>query len=280
VGKNKGVQFAVAFLLSLGLSVPVAFAAETIRIGETGSALGAMRALGEAFRKQYPNMEVVVVPGLGSGGGRKALMGGALDVAVTARPWKGAEKIDGAVARLYGWSPFVMAVASKNPAANLTIQDILDIYSSGKKTNWPDGQWHRLILRPLADSDTEMVLNIGPDMEHAVKIAHRREGMKIAITDEESAEAIQSTPGAVGTSMLSLIVSEKRRFKALSIKGVVPSIKTVADESYPWFKSFYLVTKADSAPSLRSFVEFVLSARGWQILLTLGHWLPEAKTAP
>jgi phosphate transport system substrate-binding protein len=81
VGKNKGVQFAVAFLLFVGLSVAAAFGAETIRIGGTGSALGTMRALGEAFRKQYPNMEVVVVPGLGSGGGRKALMGGAPDIA-------------------------------------------------------------------------------------------------------------------------------------------------------------------------------------------------------
>jgi phosphate transport system substrate-binding protein len=137
-----------------------------------------------------------------------------------------------------------------------------------------------LILRQLTDSDTEMLLSIGPDMERAVKSAHQREGMKIAITDEESAEAIQSTPGAVGTSMLSLIVSEKRPLKALSIKGIVPSVKSIADGSYPWFKSFYLVTKADSSPSSRSFVEFALSARGRQILSTLGHWLPEAKTAP
>lgn len=276
---NKGVQFVVAFLLSLGLSVAAAFAAETIRIGGTGSALGTMRALGEAFRKQYPNMEVVVVSGLGSGGGRKALMGGALDIAVTARPWKGTENLDGAVARLYGWSPFVMVVASKNPAANLTIQDILDIHS-GKKTTWPDGQRLRLILRPLADSDTETLLNISPDMEQAVRSAHQREGMKIAITDEDSAEAIQTTPGAVGTLILSLIVSEKRPLKALSIKGVVPSVKSIADGSYPWFKSFYLVTKVDSSPSSRSFAEFVLSARGQQILSALGHRLPEAKTVP
>jgi phosphate transport system substrate-binding protein len=279
VGKNKGVQLAVAFLLSLGLSVPAAFAAETIRIGGTGSALGTMRALGEAFRKQHPNIEIVVVPGLGSGGGRKALMGGALDVAVTARTWKSAEKLDGPVARLYGWSPFVMAVSAKNSAANLTIQDILDIHG-GKKTTWPDGQRLRLILRQLTDSDTEMLLSIGPDMERAVKSAHQREGMKIAITDEESAEAIQSTPGAIGTSMLSLIISEKRPLKALSIKGIVPSVKSIADGSYPWFKSFYLVTKADSSPSSRSFVEFALFARGRQLLSTLGHWLPEAKTAP
>lgn len=277
--KNEGIQFAVVFLLSVGLGVTGASAAETMRIGGTGGALGAMRVLGEAFRKQYPNMEVVVVPGLGSGGGRRALMGGALDVAVTARPWKGAEKSDGAVARLYGWSPFVMAVTSKNPATNLTIQDILDIHS-GKITTWPDGQRLRLILRPLADSDTETLLNIGRDMEQAVRSAHQREGMKIAVTDEESAEAIQTTPGAVGTSMLSLIVSEKRPLKALSIKGIVPSVKSIADGSYPWFKSFYLVTKTDAPSASRSFVEFVSSARGRQLLSTLGSWVPETKTAP
>jgi len=88
-----------------------------------------------------------------------------------------------------------MAVASKIPAANLAIQDIFDIYS-GKKTIWPDGQRLRLILRPLTDSDTEILLNMGPDMEQAVKSAHQRDGIKIAITDEESADAIQSTPGA------------------------------------------------------------------------------------
>jgi phosphate transport system substrate-binding protein len=80
--------------------------------------------------------------------------------------------------------------------------------------------------------------------------------------------------------MLSLIISEKRPLKALSIKGIVPSVKSIADGSYPWFKSFYVVTRAESPRMSRSFVEFVFSARGRQILSTLGHWLPEAKTAP
>jgi len=125
-----------------------------------------------------------------------------------------------------------------------------------------------------------MLLNIGPDMEQAVKSAHQREGMKIAITDEESADAIQSTSGAVGTSMLSLIVSEMRPLQALSIKGIVASVKSIADGSYPWFKSYYVVTKADSSPSSRSFVEFVLSARGRQFLSTLGYGLPMTQPAP
>ena len=274
--RKNNSQLILVVILLIGLCGPGRLSAEILKVGGTGGALGVMRALGEAFGKQHSHIEIVVVPGLGSGGGRKALMGGALDIAVTAQPWKGAEELQGAVARFYGRSPFVMAVSLKNPSANLTIQDVLDIYS-GKKTRWSDGQRLRLILRPLADSDSQMLFSIGPDMEQAVKSAHQREGMKIAITDEESADTIQSTPGAVGTSMVSLILSEKRPLKALSIKGVVPSVKTIADGSYPWFKSFYVLTKAESSPSCRLFVDFVLSPRGRQILSSLGYWIPDEK---
>ena len=89
--------------------------ADTIKVGGTGAALGVMRVLGDAYKKDQPNVDVVVVPGLGSGGGRKALMGGALDLAVIARPGKAVEKMDGASAHLYGRAPFVFAVSAKNP---------------------------------------------------------------------------------------------------------------------------------------------------------------------
>ena len=92
MNRRKGIQCAVSLLLAVVLKAPAASTTESIKIGGTGGALGTMRVLGEPFKKQYPNIEVVVVPGLGSRG--------SLDVAVTARPWKGAEKLDGAVARL------------------------------------------------------------------------------------------------------------------------------------------------------------------------------------
>ena len=136
-------------LLMIGfLTAPVA--AETVKVGGTGAALGVMRVLGDVYKKDHPKIDIVVVPGLGSGGGRKALIGGALDLAVTSRPGKSVEKIDGASARLYGRSPFVFAVPVKNPLGNLTIQDVIDIYSA-KKITWANGERLRLILRPLAD---------------------------------------------------------------------------------------------------------------------------------
>ena len=262
---------AVLVVLTTGLSD-----AESIRIGGTGGALGTMRLLGQAFKKQQPSVAVVVVPGLGSGGGRRALMGGALDIAVTALPLAGVEKLAGARAALLGGTPFVMAVAAKNSVVNLTLQDIAGIYS-GKLTAWPNGERLRLILRPESDSDTELLKALSAEVERAVKSAFAREGMKIAITDEECADAIQTTPGAVGSSTQALIISEKRDLKALSINGVAPNVKTLGDGSYPWFKSFYLLTRAESSPASKLFVEFASSPQGRKILFSLGHWLPETK---
>lgn len=273
--RGKPLNHLLLCALTAALFMATPLGAQAIKVGGTGATLGVMRVLGEAYKKEHPNVDVVIVPGLGSSGGRRALMGGALDLAVTSRPGKAVEKLDGASARLYGRSPFVLAVPVKNPTSNLTIQEIIDIYG-GKKITWPNGERLRLILRPLADSDSEMLFSIGPDMEHALKAAHQREGMSIAITDEESANMIESTEGAIGSSTTCLISAEKRALKALSVKGIAPSPKSIADGSYPWFKSFYVVNKADGSAAARAFAEYVTSARGQQIVAKLGHWLPEA----
>ncbi len=258
--------------------VPTAVFADTLNIGGTGGALGTMQVLVEAFKKSHPDAKVVIVPGLGSGGGRKALLEKAIDLAVTSKAGKGVEKLEGAVALLYGRSPFVFATSKKNPVTGLATQELVDIWS-GKKTTWPNGQRLRLILREATDSDTELLKNISPAMEQAVKAALSREGMRIAFTDNDSADAIESTPGALGTSLLALLISESRSLKPLSLNGVMPSPKTIADGSYPYFKSLYMLTKAQPQASemTQRFISFVLSAQGHKILAQLGHWVVETK---
>ncbi len=265
----------VALVVGLYSSRPLF--AESLKIGGTGGALGVMHVIGYAFKKENPKAaEVAIVPGLGSGGGKKALMGGALDIAVTSRPGQELEKLDGAVVYLYGRAPFVFAASKKVRASDLKTRDLIDIYN-GKKISWPDGERLRLILRPETDSDTELLKSISPAMAEAVKSALVRAGMKIAVTDEDSADAIESTPGGFGTSILPLILSEKRSMKVLAINGVIPSPKTIGDGTYPWFKSFYLITKGEPTGPARQLIDFVLSPRGCALLLKLGHSAPEVR---
>jgi phosphate transport system substrate-binding protein len=275
---SAGVSLSASLVLGIfglvSLSTP-SLQAQTIKIGGTGGALGTMHVLAEAFKKSHPEAKVIVVPGLGSGGGRKALLGGAIDIAVTSKAGKDAEKLEGAVAVLLGRTPFVFATAKKNAVSALTTQELVDIWN-GKTTAWPDGSRLRLILRPENDSDSDVLKKISPAMEQALKSALSREGMKIAITDTESADALEAIRGALGTSTLALLISEKRPLKALSLNGVTPSPKTIANGSYPLFKSIYVVTAAKPSELTAEFMRFLRSPSGREIVTQLGHWLGNA----
>lgn len=263
----------------LFLSMPALGLADTIKIGGTGGAIGTMNLLGEAFSKVHPQAKTILMPGLGSGGGRKALMGGAIDIAVTSSAGKNSEKLDGAAAALYARTPFVFATSKKNPVSGLTTQEIVDIWSL-KRTTWPDGSRLRLILRPATDTDTALLKSISPAMAEAVKSALAREGMKSALSDSDSADALETIEGALGTSSLALIISEKRSLKALAVNGVTPSPRTIADGTYPYFKSLYLLTGPKPSQATQEFVSFVRSVRGREILGQLGHWTVEGKISP
>jgi phosphate transport system substrate-binding protein len=249
--------------------------AQTIKVGGTGGAYGTMQVLAEAFKKTHPAVKVMTVPGLGSGGGRKALLGGAIDIAVTSKPGMDSEKLDGAVIIPFGRTPLVFATSKKNTASALTTQELVDIWN-GKTTTWNDGSRLRLVLRPETDSDTEVLKRISPAMEQAVKNSLSREGMKIAITDGETADAIESIPGALGTCLLALIISENRALKALAINGIAPSAKTIADGSYPYLKSLYLLTGIKPSGPAEEFTAFLRSPAGRKILTQLGYWMEGA----
>jgi phosphate transport system substrate-binding protein len=99
--------------------------------------------------------------------------------------------------------------------------------------------------------------------------------MKIAMTDGETADAIETIQGALGTSLLALIISEKRSLKVLAINGVGPSPKTIANGSYPYFKSLYMLTRTNPSGPTEEFMAFLHSISAQEILTQLGHWAGE-----
>ncbi len=70
--------------------------AATLKIGGTGAALGTMRLLADEFVRLHPDTSIVIPDSLGSGGGIKAVLAGALDIALSSRQLKSKEKNAGA----------------------------------------------------------------------------------------------------------------------------------------------------------------------------------------
>ena len=261
-----------AILACAALLMTAAASAQDLRIGGTGAALGTVQLLAQAYAKTAPGAKLTVLPSMGSGGGIKAVLAGAVQIGLSSRPLSDAEVKAGAVAVEYGRTPFVFATAAANKVAGITTQNLVDFYA-GTIDTWPDGARLRLVLRPIGDSDSETIKAMSPAMRDAKSAAEQRKGMVFTVTDQETASAVEKIAGALGPSTLALMLSEQRALKALALDGVVPSGQTIANGSYPLHKPLLLVTGPKSPPEAQAFVGFVRSAAGREILQQTGHWV-------
>lgn len=256
-------------VLLLGLSfASFPATADTVRVGGTGSALVTMKILADAYRASRPDTQVVIVPALGSSGSIKAVAAGELDIGLSGRPLKPAERAPGLVEREVARTPLVLA--SIRAHSGFTLDDIARIYEGTLQT-WPNGSPLRPILRPEADSETLLLRAMSPEIDRALTIAYARPGVHIAIIDQDSADAIEKIPGALGPSTLALILSEQRKIKALPLNGVTPSVAALARGRYPYFKPLYLVSRKNLSGPARAFATFIQSRQGARILSDNGY---------
>jgi phosphate transport system substrate-binding protein len=206
---------------------------------------------------------------MGSSGGIKATLAGRLDIGLSGRPLSGEERARGLQETKYARTPFVFAVHRTVEITGLTLKDVVEIYAG--KRDWENGKRIRLVLRPREDSDIPILKNMSPAMSAAVDIALSRKGMIVATTDHDAADAIEDVPGAFGGTTLALVFSEKRALRVLALDGVAPSVRTMIDRSYPYSKSFYMVTKSHPSAAVRRFMDFVRSPSGAAILSRNGQ---------
>lgn len=263
-----------ALLVVLGGWPPSAEAGTTtLRIGGTGGALGGMQLLADAFMRAHPDVEIQILPSLGSGGSIRALRAGAIDVALSSRPRKQKERkrSDEPIIEVeYAKTPLVFVTRPEIGIDNITPSEAAAIYS-GQIATWPNGQPRRLILRPLSESDTRILRGLSEGMDRAVEVASAQPGMIVAVNDQENAEALEAADGTFGTMTLGQLRAEQRRLKALALDGVTPTPESLAAGTYPMFKRFYLIADPKRSPLAAELVAFMRSPAAAEILTASGH---------
>lgn len=259
----------------LGVSGEAADQPVTLKIGGTGGAYGGMKVLAQAFQNQEPQVHAVFIPTLGSAGGIKAVLAGAIDIALSTRPLTPGETEGGAVEQIYARTPFVFATPDEQKAAvaHFTLNDIAAIYA-GTISTWPGGSPLRLVVRSESDYDSVLLKRMSPEMAKAVSQAEARRGMRLAVTDTDNANMLVDLQGGLGSISLTQIVAEKLPLYPLSLGGAAPSLEALQSGTYPYSKSFSLVTGPHPKAEVRKFVQFVFSPQGGEILKQTGH-LPE-----
>jgi phosphate transport system substrate-binding protein len=242
-------------------SPPIALAGETIRINGSGSGLEMMKPLIDAYRKAHRGVAFEMEKPLGSSGAVKALLAGAVDIAVTSKPLPPEAAAQGAKIRYFGKTPLAIVTGKTIYQNNITTMELENIYS-GRTRKWPNGETIRLVLRPQNDVDLMILRGLSPGMDAAVTTALRQRGIIIAVTDPESNETVARTVGSIGAAGLTGVVLSKLPLNIIKLNGVMPSIKTLADSRYPLAKDINFVVTDKLTEAAARFLDFIYSNKG------------------
>jgi phosphate transport system substrate-binding protein len=256
-----------AFLLA---AAPAAYGEEVLRASGTGTALGAMRRLGAAYTSANPGRRLHVLPSVGTTGALQALTRGVLDIALSGRPLELAEETLGLEAVPYARTPFVFAVGPRVGVTGITAGDIARIYR-GDLSTWPSGERVRVVLRPRGDVDSAILRAISPEIAAAADLAQKREGMLVAVTNQECNEIVARTPGAIGPTSLTQILTETERLTALAWNGVPPTVSNLTSGAYPLAKTLFVVYRTPPSPEVRRFLAFLASPEARRTLEDTGN---------
>jgi phosphate transport system substrate-binding protein len=272
-----GIVSFVSLLGCLAASKP-SQAGETIRIGGTGSALAAMRILGEELQKRDSGIDVEVIASLGTLGGIEALAEGAIDIGLAARGLKPEELAKGVREAACMTTALIFAANRQDQGYGIRTAELPALFQDPRPT-WADGTPLKLILRARSGSEYPYLIKAVPGMSAALDEAHRRRGIPLGATDQENADLALRTAGSLAITSLIQLRAERLALRPLPLDGVDPTAETLADGSYPFpFRICLLLPVRPSAAGQR-FVSFVTSPEGRDMLLSLGA-VEEPKVNP
>ncbi len=262
-------------LLQLPVTASGVLAADyqgTLRIGGTGAAVATITQVAAAFQKKHPDVRFVFPPSLGSSGAIKAVIAGALDVGLNSRPLTEAERGHGLVVADYARTPVLLVTSHKGAEVSFTLKQIAALYN-GELQAYPDGTPLRVIMRPEVEIDIHLVRGLSPEIDTAIHQAQLREGMSVAVNDQDNAEMMVKTRGAIGWMTLAQLISENLKLTPLPIDTILPSQANFVSGKYPLFRSFSVVTGAQPTPLTKAFLAFLFSAEGRALLEKNGHFI-------
>lgn len=247
-------------------------AEEVLRVSGTGSALGALQRLSRAFERANPGHRLQILSSVGSSGAISAVANGALDVGISGRPLSPEEEALGLTAIAYARTPLLFAVGPRTGVSGITTGEIVRIYR-GELTAWPNGERVRLVIRPRTDVDNALLRAISPEMSEAVGLASNRKGQLVALTNQECDEILSRTPGSIGPTSLSGIVTGGASLVPLAWNGVAPTVANLASGAYPLGKTLIAVTRVPPSAPVRRFLAFLASPEARKIFEQSGNLL-------
>jgi phosphate transport system substrate-binding protein len=256
----------------------------TLRIGGSTTLLPVVADAASQFMEKYgtwdkvdptlPKKQILIfVTGGGSGFGVNAAIGGTVDIGMSSRDLKDAEKtkLGEHTATLISKDCIAFAVNKKGPLAkldNLTKADVVKIYSGEAKT-FKDVRSDLpakpivVLMRDMAGGSTEMlqgmVLKDKSFSPSALQVPSQGANLKKA---EENVSAI--------TYISSVIALQSPKLKVLKYEGIAPTNENVVAGTYPITRPLLLLVKGSPSTAAQRFLDYMLN-EGQAVVLEHGY---------
>lgn len=228
-----------------------------VTIAGSTSVMPFTEKLAEMFMIENPSYAINVQAG-GSSAGIQACLAGTVNIGMSSRELKAAEKALKEIVICY--DGIVIVVHADNPIRSLSISQIRDIYS-GKIRNWKDLGWTDRGIDAVTREEgsgtrgafEELVMN-DVEISDAIMVQDSNGSVK---------EVIASDPYAIGFLSLGMI---DRRVAAVSVDGIEPTVANIKKKTYKIVRPFLYLMKGEPTSSAKAFIDYVLSFQGQTIL--------------
>jgi phosphate transport system substrate-binding protein len=229
----------------------------TVTIAGSTSVMPFTEKLAEHFMIDHRKF-VIDVQGGGSTAGIQACLNNTVNIGMSSRELKEGEKMLNTITICY--DGIAVVVHPKNPLKALTMQQVSRIFS-GEIKNWNQLGW---IKRKIDAVTREEGSGTRSSFEELVmKGREIDDGIMVQDSNGSVKEVVATDPYAMGYISLGLI---DERVKALTIDGVIPSIRSIKTGRYKIVRPFLYVTNGELDEDGKQFVRFVLSKDGQGIL--------------
>jgi phosphate transport system substrate-binding protein len=226
--------------------------------------------LAEQFKAQHPGTTFDIAAE-GSTTGIAAIIDGTADIGMSSRRAKTSE-VGSATAKGRNMKPTIVAydgiaviVNSGNPVKTLTRKQVEQIFT-GDVSDWSalGGKGGKISIYTRNTSSG----TYSDFKELAMKKRDYAGSSQKMAGNEQIASEVGRNANGVG--YVGMAYTKASGIKVVSIDGAVPSVRSVQEHSYPYWRPTFYYTNGEPSGLAKQFVDFTLSAAGQKIVSRVG----------
>jgi len=256
----------------LGLAVGVSESKADRLVIKGSDTLGAklVPQLAEHFKAQHPGTTFDIAAE-GSTTGIAAIIDGTAEIGMSSRRAKSSE-VGSATAKGRNMKPTIVAydgiaviVNAKNPVKGLTKKQVEQIFA-GDVTDWSavGGSGGKISIYTRNTSSG----TYSDFKELAMKKRDYAGSSQKMAGNEQIAAEVGRNPNGVG--YVGMAYMKASGLKVVPIDGVTPSVKTVQDHSYSYWRPTFYYTNGEPGGLAKQFLDFTISSPGQKIVAQVG----------